>query len=94
MDKVLYNVLFVVILLKYAMYIFQVSCCVIEPGQIVIRLELKGPDNSLRLRQVKVLGEIDGSSLVVSTHQSPLIMQQKNCEAETLKVFRLLTSQV
>ncbi len=43
---------------------------------------------------MKVLGEIEGSSLIVSTHQSPLIMQQKNCEAETLKVFRLLTSQV
>ena len=60
----------------------------------MIRLEMKGPDNTLRLRHIKVLGEEEGASLVVSTHQSPLIMQQKNCEAETLKVFRLLTSQV
>ncbi len=34
------------------------------------------------------------SDLDSKLFQSPLIMQQKNCEAETLKVFRLLTSQV
>ena len=30
------------------------SCCVTEPGQIILKLELKGPDNTLRLRQVKL----------------------------------------
>ncbi len=71
-----------------------VSCGVPEPNMCVIKLELKGPDNSLRLRQIKVLGEIEGSVLSVGRHHAPLVMQQKNCEAETLKVFRLLTSQV
>ena len=36
------------------------SCCVTEPGQIVLKLELKGPDNSLRLRQV-------GTSMIIFT---------------------------
>ena len=71
-----------------------VSCCLPSSSTRVVRLELKGPDNSLRLRQVKLLGEVDGASLAVSGQRSPLVMQQQNCEAETLKVFRLLTSQV
>ena len=65
-----------------------------DPNTTVMKVELKGPDHSLRLRQIKVLGNIDGDSMLVGKRQSPLVMQQKNCEAETLKVFRLLTSQV
>lgn len=73
-----------------------VQCSLFDPAAKVIHLELKGPDNTLRLRQIKVLGTIDGTP---STPGGPgganyLAMQQKNCEAETLKVFRLLTSQV
>jgi len=65
----------------------------------VIQLDLKGPDNSLRIRQIRVLGSpIDAGGAVVvdesADQQSPLVMQHRNCEAETLKVFRLLTSQV
>lgn len=71
-----------------------VSCIIPERNTPILRLELKGPDNSLRLRQIKVLGDIDGSTLVVGKQESPLVMQQKNCEVETLRVFRLLTSQV
>ena len=72
-----------------------------------IRLELKGPDNSLRLRQVRILGaaplaptSLGGSSsgAIPSTdikHQHPAsLIQHRNCEAETLRVFRLITSQV
>ena len=59
-----------------------------------MKLELKGPDNSLRLRQVKVLGEIEGKECRIRNTKNTLKMQQDNCEAETLKVFRLLTSQV
>lgn len=58
----------------------------------VIRLELKGPDNSLRIRQVRVLGET-GDSLAIP-QRSAATIQQRLCEAETLKVFRLITSQV
>lgn len=60
----------------------------------VIRLELKGPDNSLRLRQIRVLGEMAGKPLKIGGQHSALTIQQRNTEAETLKVFRLITSQV
>lgn len=68
-----------------------------EGNSKVIRLELKGPDNSLRVRQIKVLGDTgaDGpGSPDEQKQQSAVAVQQKNCEMETLKVFRLLTSQV
>ena len=72
-----------------------VVCRLIDPAASrVLRLELKGPDNSLRVRQVKILGSVDGASLSLATPPNALVMQQQNCEAETLKVFRLLTSQV
>lgn len=43
---------------------------------------------------MKVLGTQDGESLQIGKKVTALQIQQKNCEAETLKVFRLLTSQV
>lgn len=60
----------------------------------VIRLELKGPDVSVRIRQIRVLGEIEGESLKVGKQYNASTIQQRNCEAETLRVFRLITSQV
>ena len=59
-----------------------------------LRIEAKGPDNTLRLRQVKALGCYD--SILQQPHKQPQanLIQQKNCEAETLRVFRLITSQV
>lgn len=57
-------------------------------------MELKGPDNSLRVRQIRVLGEVKGESLKIGKQLSTQMIQQKNCETETLKVFRLITSQV
>lgn len=71
-----------------------VNCSVIHPRHAVIGLELKGPDNSLRVRQIRVLGEIDGESVKIGKPLSAMSIQQKNCEAETLKVFRSITSQV
>ena len=70
------------------------SCPILERHCPVLRLELKGPDNTLRLRQVKVLGQVTGESLRVGGQKSAAVIQQKNCESETLRVFRLLTSQV
>lgn len=43
---------------------------------------------------MKVLGTQDGESLQIGKKVTAIQIQQKNCEAETLKVFRLLTSQV
>jgi E3 ubiquitin-protein ligase MYCBP2 len=96
----------------------------------LVRIELKGPDNTLRLRQVKVLGHFNSSQQqAMYEHQerqvfspstgkpiqqnfSPAFsgiktrddgsngkvelcsIQQRNCEAETLRVFRLITGQV
>lgn len=57
-------------------------------------MELKGPDNSVRVRQIRVLGKIDSESLRIGKQFSSYTIQQKNCEAETLRVFRLITSQV
>lgn len=71
-----------------------VSCPVTDARHVVVRLELKGPDNSLRLRQIRILGEIEGELLKIGKQHSALTIQQRNCEAETLKVFRLITSQV
>ncbi|KAJ8404609.1 hypothetical protein AAFF_G00334720 [Aldrovandia affinis] len=60
----------------------------------VIKMELKGPENTLRVRQVKVLGWKEGESIKIAGQVSASVAQQKNCEAETLRVFRLITSQV
>jgi len=57
-------------------------------GVHVIQLELKGPDNSLRVRQLRLLG----GGLSRSFNASAI--HQRTCETETMRVFRLLTSQV
>ncbi|KMQ98404.1 putative e3 ubiquitin-protein ligase mycbp2-like protein [Lasius niger] len=71
-----------------------INCPIIDQRHIVVGMELKGPDNSLRVRQIRVLGEIEGGSLKIGKQLSAQTIQQRNCEAETLKVFRLITSQV
>lgn len=70
-----------------------ISC--ILPGTKVktVKIELKGPDNTLRLRQVKILAS-DGQKDKKRAGGSYVQIQQLNCETETLRVFRLLTSQV
>ncbi|XP_064481849.1 E3 ubiquitin-protein ligase MYCBP2-like [Ornithodoros turicata] len=77
------------------------SCVVPDPNHGVLRLELRGPDNSLRLRQLKVLGHqpgiaqgLAGNAELPAGDCCSARIQQKNCEAETLRVFRLLTAQV
>ncbi|RLU26230.1 hypothetical protein DMN91_000023 [Ooceraea biroi] len=71
-----------------------INCPITDQRHTVVGMELKGPDNSLRVRQIRVLGEIEGESLKVGKQLSAQTIQQRNCEAETLKVFRLITSQV
>lgn len=65
-----------------------------DPRHVIIGFKLKGPDNSLRVRQIRILGEIEGESLKIGKQLNTQTIQQRNCEAETLKVFRLITSQV
>ncbi|XP_037071412.1 E3 ubiquitin-protein ligase MYCBP2-like [Pollicipes pollicipes] len=55
-----------------------------------VRLELKGPDNSLRLRQVALLSEGGGPRPAPPA----ATVRHQACEAETLRVFRLIAAQV
>lgn len=61
------------------------------------RIELKGSE-TIRVRQVKVLGhESCLANFVPKPHvkvSNSHQIQQRNCEAETLRVFRLITAQV
>lgn len=66
----------------------------LDPRHVIVGLKLKGPDNSLRVRQIRILGEIEGESLKIEKQLNAQTIQQRNCETETLKVFRLITSQV
>ncbi|RXG52705.1 E3 ubiquitin-protein ligase MYCBP2 [Armadillidium vulgare] len=62
--------------------------------------ELRGPDQSVRVRQIRVMGfDPSGGERGVVTqrgfkHCSPITLQHRMCEQETLRVFRLITSQV
>lgn len=72
------------------------------------RLELRGNENTLRVRQVKLLGVpvqvlggggADELPALRQYHNSSRMtnaiqIQQRSCEAETLRVFRLITAQV
>lgn len=60
------------------------------------RLELRGLESTLRIRQIKLMGNpIDSTHTKMKLSAvNAIYIQQKNCETETLKVFRLLTSQV
>jgi len=59
-----------------------------------VRIELRGPDNTLRVRQLKLLGESDVAPLERGAGDVSAVIQQCQCETETLSVFRLLTSLV
>jgi len=87
MQSIIY--IYIYIYIYICIYIYA-----IDQRHTVVGMELKGPDNSLRVRQIRVLGEIEGESLKVGKQLSAQTIQQRNCEAETLKVFRLITSQV
>lgn len=69
-----------------------VTCFIDNEAHNFIKVEAKGPDNSLRLRQVKALGYVE--THVEQKQPRASSIQQRNCEAETLRVFRLITSQV
>jgi RCR-type E3 ubiquitin transferase len=62
------------------------------------RIELRGIENNIRIRQIKLLGysnDVKGYlDLPMKKHTSAHHIQQKYCELETLRVFRVLTNQV
>lgn len=69
----------------------------IDESFIHYRIELKGAE-TLRVRQIKLLGSpVVGDDLLSKTNSKLLNTAQikhRSCEAETLRVFRLLTAQV
>ena len=72
-----------------------VTCFLSDTNCEAVRIEMKGPDNTVRLRQVKVVGKGgEASSPNPPEKMESQRIQQSNCEVETLRVFRLITSQV
>lgn len=59
----------------------------------MIRIDCKG-DPVLRIRQIKVTGELKSESPRILQMPSSFVLQQRQCESETLKVFRLIIFQV
>ena len=57
----------------------------------VVRLELKGVQNNVRVRQLQVLAY---PSKPLDATLPSVKAQQKDCEGEALRLFRLLTSKV
>ena len=57
----------------------------------VLRIEAKGQQNNIRVRQLQVLGYPDR---YLEASLPAVLAQRKACEAEALRVFRLLTSEV
>ena len=60
-----------------------------EPCSI-LRVEIKGLQNNVRVRQLLVLGRPNKCIPTTPTSHA----QQKDCEEEALKLFRLLTAEV
>jgi RCR-type E3 ubiquitin transferase len=65
------------------------------------RIELRGVENNIRVRQIKILGNSNENvkknpeiSSIAKKLTNPHHIQQKYCEQETLRVFRVLTNQV
>uniref|UniRef100_A0A0K2UH48 RCR-type E3 ubiquitin transferase n=1 Tax=Lepeophtheirus salmonis TaxID=72036 RepID=A0A0K2UH48_LEPSM len=58
----------------------------------LLKIEFKGPDSTLRVRQIKLLSV--GSQSICDDKDIDSLIKQQNCESETLRVFRLMTAQV
>lgn len=61
-----------------------------EESCSILRVEVKGLQNNVRVRQLLVLGR--PNKCIPSTPTSHA--QQKDCEEEALRLFRLLTAEV
>lgn len=75
------------------------SVSVKDDANTHFRIEFRGAENNIRIRQIKILGYSNDAKvfqdlMAVKKQTSANFIQQKYCELETLKVFRLLTSQV
>ena len=75
-------------------YVGWINMWLNERDRNCIKLILKGPDGSLRIRQVKLLGHIETADDDDVHGFDSYELQCLNCETETLRVFKLLTTQV
>jgi E3 ubiquitin-protein ligase MYCBP2 len=64
------------------------------------RIELRGVENNIRIRQIKLLGYSNDAKMnqeflsAMQKQTNAHHIQQKYCELDTLRVFRVLTNQV
>ena len=75
------------------------SVLVKEETNTHFRIELRGVENNIRIRQIKILGYSNDAKMnqdmtALKKNTSAHHIQQKYCELETLRVFRVLTNQV
>jgi len=71
------------------------TCFLADSDNHLLAVEIKGPDNTVRLRQIKLIGKAnDFPSPYLPNRADSQRIQQANCETETLRVFRLITGQV
>lgn len=66
----------------------------IDDSHKVLSIEIRGADTSVRVRQIKVLGTVSEEPLSYGRQYSYSTIQHRQCENETLKVFRSITFQV
>ncbi|XP_076822444.1 E3 ubiquitin-protein ligase MYCBP2-like isoform X2 [Clavelina lepadiformis] len=59
-----------------------------------VKMELRGPDNGLRVRQVKILGDSAEAGEDFVEQLPANMLRAQTCESELLKVFKLLTAEV
>lgn len=76
------------------------SVLIKEESNTHFRIELRGVENNIRIRQIKLLGFSNDAKINQETASAMKKqtnghhIQQKYCELETLRVFRVLTNQV
>lgn len=76
------------------------SVLVKDESNTHFRIELRGVENNIRIRQIKILGYSNDAKVTqdavcaMRRQTNGHHIQQKYCEMETLRVFRVLTNQV
>lgn len=67
------------------------------PADVVARyvqFDLKGAESNVRVRQVKVLGYSGEARGTTERSLSSSVIARQKCERETIRIFRLLSSEV
>lgn len=81
-------------LFNYLLYVIIILDIFIDDTHKVLCIEMRAQDTSVRVRQIKVLGTVSEESQAYGRQYSYSTIQHRQCENETLKVFRSITFQV